>query len=270
MPRFCNFRPDGDSLLVELSRGLEARVDNDTPTIVLLSLYAWHASPNKMGDYYAMSIDGDGRTVYMHRLIMAAPKGKIVAHRNSDTLDNRRENLRVGGDQAIHVSGDIAEIELSKGLFALVDPVDIPLVAQYQWYAFPNRMGGYYAALRTKESGTLYMHRLIMDAPKGKVVDHLNHDTLDNRRVNLRVGGQRENLQNRQRANSNSSTGVRGVYQHHVYNKKLDWHGIYWNVRVMVDGKSKTKNFPHTTEGFAAACTYVEELRDLLTSLPSS
>lgn len=34
------------------------------------------------------------------------------------------------------------------------------------------------------KSKTFYLHRFVTDAPKGKVVDHMNHNTLDNRKIN--------------------------------------------------------------------------------------
>ncbi len=105
------------------------------------------------------------------------------------------------------------------------------------------------------------MHRLIMDAPKGKYVDHRNHDTLDNRRANLRITTSSGNMMNRRGANVNSETGIRGVYVHRVYNKAYDWHGTYYNARIMKDGKSKTKNFPFTDEGKEAARVWVEAAR---------
>jgi hypothetical protein len=53
------------------------------------------------------------------------------------------------------------------------------------------------------------MHRVVTNAPDGKEVDHLNHDTLDNRKDNLRVTNHRENCSNKR---NHSPYGV-GVYK---------------------------------------------------------
>jgi len=83
---------------------------------------------------------------------------------------------------------------------ALIDADDYPLVAAYRWNAMENKFGHCYAAASgTTAEGkrtTLYMHRLITGAPKGKEVDHVNHETLDNRRANLRVGSHLDNMRN--------------------------------------------------------------------------
>lgn len=58
----------------------------------MLSQYSWYASKTTRNIYASTSIKG--RTVYMHRLVMAAQKGHEIDHINNNSLDNQRENLR--------------------------------------------------------------------------------------------------------------------------------------------------------------------------------
>ena len=55
-----------------------------------------------------------------------------------------------------------------------------------------------------------FLHRIIMDEPEDLVIDHINGDTFDNCRNNLRVVSQQENLMNRCMSKRNKS-GVSGV-----------------------------------------------------------
>lgn len=71
-------------------------------------------------------------------------------------------------------------------------------------------MEKFYAA-RTVNGTTVYMAREIKGNPKGKKVDHRSHDTLDNRRRNLRSVTHSQNMQNRAGARRNTLSGVRGV-----------------------------------------------------------
>lgn len=85
----------------------------------------------------------------------------------------------------------MAEIELSgkhgKGLKVILDDDDYEKFKHKKWHLLASR----YAA-----NGHHYLHRLIMNAPKGMVVDHCNHNTLDCRKANLRIVSQAENCRN--------------------------------------------------------------------------
>ena len=93
----------------------------------------------------------------------------------------------------------IRYIPLTRGLHAIVDAEDYEWLSQYKWHATkPTGSGRVYAA-RGKSGATIFMHRMIMRPPEGKVVDHVNGNGQDNRRGNLRVCTPLQNSRNRRK-----------------------------------------------------------------------
>jgi hypothetical protein len=78
---------------------------------------------------------------------------------------------------------------------------------------------------------TILMHRLLMNITDSKIkVDHEDHDTLNNRKYNLRVSVNDENTKHRKGKNSNNKSGYRNVCWNKDCNK--------WSVQIIVNGKN--------------------------------
>jgi hypothetical protein len=118
------------------------------------------------------------------------------------------------------------KIKLTKGKVALVDDEDFKWLSKHNWYA---SISGYnYYAQRTKKRKNIRMHRVILNAPKGVIVDHINGNSLDNRKQNLRLCSQSENMCNRLSPVINTS-GFKGVSQIKTSKK--------WEAYINKDGK---------------------------------
>ena len=78
------------------------------------------------------------------------------------------------------------------------------------------------------------LHRCIMSAKKGEIVDHINGDSLDNRRSNLRIVNYSQNAMNKGPQRKKRSSKYKGVY---LWNKK------WWRTQIMVNGKSYCVDF---------------------------
>lgn len=75
------------------------------------------------------------------------------------------------------------EIKLTRGLTTLVDEEDFNSLNLYHWCAIDNGSGNFAAF----NAGLGFLHRYITNCPKDKVVDHINNNSLDNRKENLRI-----------------------------------------------------------------------------------
>ncbi len=108
----------------------------------------------------------------------------------------------------------------SNGHEVLLDAEDYERFSDRSWIAI-NKSGVWYACRTTYAGGgranrktkRLYLHRQIMGEPSGQV-DHLDGNGLNNLRSNLRSVSNSENQRNRAGAQSNSTSGIRGVFWH--------------------------------------------------------
>jgi hypothetical protein len=97
------------------------------------------------------------------------------------------------------------EIQLTRGKVSLVDNDIYDKVGKYKWWCSHD---GY--AWRRINGKPTPLHRYILNAQDGQIVDHINRDKLDNRRVNLRFCTVGQNACNSKMRKDNTS-GYRGV-----------------------------------------------------------
>jgi hypothetical protein len=109
-----------------------------------------------------------------------------------------------------------------------VDEGDLPLLLAHKWCAAKDRGGKYYAVTNINQH-TVRMHRMLLGYPKTGV-DHKNHDTLDNRRANLRPATQSQNVFNQ--------LGVSGVRQL----RSGRWHARIMHCRRMYHATFDSKD----------------------------
>lgn len=110
------------------------------------------------------------------------------------------------------------EITLSRGLVALVDDDDYDRVNSLSWCATSNSGPWVYAVHSHYEDGvrkTWYMHRFILNVTDPKIlVDHTDHNGLNNTRSNIRIATPTQNGANtRKRTDITMSSRFKGVYR---------------------------------------------------------
>ena len=145
----------------------------------------------------------------------------------SKTCVNRGKMGRtLAMDTPYDLGNGTAVVFLGNARTALIDSDDIPRVSERGWIiskgdSRPDYVSG------SSGGKAVYLHRFVMNAQKGDIVDHINHDTMDNRKSNLRFATHRDNVAN-QRVRQ-GGTGYKGG--------QIRCDGKKWVARIQVDRK---------------------------------
>jgi len=137
---------------------------------------------------------------------------------------------------------DTFTIPLTQGQVALVDERDFYQLRKHNWYAWFNKDTQSFYARRNIKKGykrtSQWMHRFILGLEHGDKCqgDHVNHNTLDNRRENLRIVTNRKNQENR-RDQSKYGVGV-----------KIDKRDGKFRIQVQVNGRRESVGYFSTVE----------------------
>jgi hypothetical protein len=267
-PKFNEVRWDGDTAQVVLTnrRGEEVAVallDRDGYERVKdRRLYLHEECGRRL---VATRVAGKrGRPfVPVWQLLVDDPTIDRIRYLNGNPLDLRASNLpircsenpfRYEGDQAfLTVYGD--STNPTRAIDVRLDRADADRVRVMGLY-WHLRADGYIYARRRMRNGqrtTYLLHRVVLGSPPGLYVDHRRHDTCDCRQRNLRPATASQNGQNRRGAQSNSSTGIRGVWVDRTKRRYI--------AGCKVGGKTTRRYFPMTEGGLALAAEAALALR---------
>jgi hypothetical protein len=126
-------------------------------------------------------------------------------------------------------------IRLTKNKFAIVDTEDYERLRGFNWSAKCGTNTWYAvrcARAAEKSSGHLvWMHNVILPPTRGKMVDHFNHNGLDNRRTNLRIATRGQNTCNCEKRKGCSSRFKGASFHKNLRGRK------HWDGYISVNGR---------------------------------
>ena len=126
----------------------------------------------------------------------------------------------------IHYGYPFRRIPLTQGKYAIVDPDDYERLNKHKWYVQRTKQM-FYALRRAKgheraKGQVVWMHRSILPPPEGMCTDHINNNSLDNRKANLRLATPAQNARNRRKMAVKTSSKYKGVSYHAGQRKWCD------------------------------------------------
>jgi hypothetical protein len=205
-------------------------------------------------------------------MIKKATKGGMLFYRYLSVKDygNDVERTRLAAQELLQQESDARgftrnkctllldgnlEMDIGKGYKMRFAADKLDLLRPYSWHVQKHTSTLFYAMTQSKiDRERLVCHRLLMNAKKGEVVDHIRGTTLadgvtlDNTTSNLRLVSHRVNCQN-QKMRKTNKTGIMGVYEH-KYNGKLVGYGATWRDET---GKTMHKTFRFESLGHEEA-----------------
>lgn len=120
-------------------------------------------------------------------------------------------------------------IPVSRGLWTKVDDEDFEELDRYKWFAQPGYRTFYAARFDYSTGVRLYiaMHRVILQAPTGSMIDHEDGDGLNNQKINIRFSNKSKNALNCDRC-----INAKGVYYDRTRNRwnllRNEYHNKRW------------------------------------------
>ena len=150
-------------------------------------------------------------------------------------------------------------IELTQGKVAIVDDDDFKRFGHLNWHYSHGRAvrrHGPWTREKGGHKGSLWLHREIMGNPEGLLVDHINGNPLDNRKKNLRLCLQSQNMANARKQSRNTSSKFKGVSKESGKGFKNKW-------AAYITKNQKRYHLGHFATEKEAAAAYNEKAIEL-------
>jgi hypothetical protein len=122
----------------------------------------------------------------------------------------------------------MAELILKCGAVVLVDECDLPKLQGKAWYIAKDGYPSRKTTVNKQRGVIVRIHRVVMGATKGQLIDHIDNNKLNNQRSNLRFATLSQNMGNVLKK-FKSASKYKGVYR----------HGDRWRAQICQHGKSK-------------------------------
>jgi len=209
------------------------------------SIYQWNYDnhvPNKHLKYLAQKFNVDEEYI------------------NKQVNDINFHQPRKRGFNEYKIDGETTIIYITKKngdtFECLIDTEDLDKVKNYRWHMHyhPECKNPCYVGatiyIDAKHEEIRLMHSIIMNVDRNVLVDHIDNDPLNNRKLNLRVIPKRSNTTNRNGANRNNKSGYRNVF----WNTRENC----WTVSIRHNHKTLSWNFNDVD----IAGTYAEKMRN--------
>jgi hypothetical protein len=143
-------------------------------------------------------------------------------------------------------------IMLTQDYATQVDDADYEWLNKYDWRIYKKRT--WLAAIMHENDLTIYMHRLITNAPNGVEVDHIDRNSLNNQRYNLRLASRQQNARNSKGKSNPMASRYKGVW--------WDKHSDRWVATINIGNKKRIR-LGYFTDEILAALTYNAAARDI-------
>ncbi len=157
---------------------------------------------------YSRPLNGLGAPVLICSRKKAAHRQWWAVQASATCTNFKRSRELVPPDLAAALAEGAKLIPLTRGRFAIVDAEDYEWLNQYKWHVSKSGCSEY--AVRCQGRKHISMHRLLLNAPPGLLVDHRDCNGLNNRKANLRLCTHLENIRN-QRPRKDGTSRFKGV-----------------------------------------------------------